>query len=287
MPIIKEDPLKKYDSSSFTFKSVKGEVKDAMHFDWKRDKVDDAKKKAIYQAPTYDDFKQRVAGCTLKPIHRDEFNAPPKYVFNKNSAVREGLAPPASGETVDASGGYVKAAIAAKTKPQLRSQRVPKTGHEFERDFRRCADSSEMVALLRQLDGDACARLFSRDIDAEVLRKAMVALDEAPVPGAAREFLTALTGRCPVSSARAATFFDAEERELVARLLARDRASDPADDVTICSSLTVPPTLVAEAVARMPAAATTQETPVATAAAAAVAGPEVKNETGGTCEQMD
>jgi hypothetical protein len=265
MPIIKEDPMRSYDAGTFAFKSVKGEVKDAMHFDWKRDKVDDAKKRAIYQAPTYDDFKQRVAGCTLKPIHKDEFNKPPKFVFNKNSGAAEGMAPPVTGEIVGAvGGGYVTAASASKGGPQLRSsQRLPKTGHEFEREFRRCADSAEMVALLQRLDHDACARLFSRAIDAEVLRKALLALDEVSEPGAARAFLTALAVRCPISAAHAATFFDATERELVARLLARDRAEDPADDVAICASLSVPPALVAAAAARM---TTAMPAPMSTAA---------------------
>ena len=28
-------------------------------------------------------FRSRVAGCHLKPIHKNEFNAPPKFAFNR------------------------------------------------------------------------------------------------------------------------------------------------------------------------------------------------------------
>ncbi|CAK0895101.1 unnamed protein product, partial [Prorocentrum cordatum] len=71
----------RYDCNSLM--GGKTRASDASEDDWKRDKVDDAKKRAITTSTCYDDFKSRVAGCTLKPIHRNEFNAPPKFAFNR------------------------------------------------------------------------------------------------------------------------------------------------------------------------------------------------------------
>lgn len=243
MPIIKEERLNPYDPSSFD--PVKGEVTDAMQFDWKRDMVDDAKKRAIYQASNYDDFKQRVAGCTLKPIHRHEFNVPPKYVFNRQGSggYSGALQAPGAAAPRDVAGVLGgAAAVAAASKP---GAKVPRTAHEFERELRRRVGASERVALLEQLDGDAYSRLFGREMDAEVLRQLVLALEEAAVPGAARRFLTEVATRCPSSATAASSFFGPKERNLVARLLARDGARAAEDDVRICAALGVPPSAVA------------------------------------------
>ena len=50
---------------------------------WLQDTIDDAKKRAITTTASYDEFRSRVAGCMLKPIHKSEFNAPPKFSFNR------------------------------------------------------------------------------------------------------------------------------------------------------------------------------------------------------------
>lgn len=262
MPIIKEERLTttSYKPDAFDFKGIKEEVVDGMQFDWKRDKVDDAKKRAIYSSHNYDDFKQRVAGCTLKPIHKDEFNAPPKYFFNRRGGETGGYAGAAAAAAALA--GVEGGAKAAEGGERLRrsERKLPRTGHEFEREMRRCAGAGEIVALLRCLDEDACAKLWGRDLDAEVLRASMVALDEAREPGVARQFLANLTACCPTSVARASSFFGAEERQLAARLLARDRfaashSGGAKEDVGICAALGVPPSLVAAAMAEAQAEA--------------------------------
>jgi hypothetical protein len=254
MPIIKEDPLRKYDPAKFEYDSIKGEVVDAMQYDWKRDKVDDAKKRAIHAAHNYDDFKQRVAGCTLNPIHRNEFNAPPKFNFNRQAGTGGG---DASAPPLLRTGGYANSKDndwrevdnSRPSRPAV--AQAPQNSHAFEREFRRQRGSAERVELLQRLDGDAVARIFRTDIDAEVLRQLLVALDEVRCRGAARRFLLELATRCPSSATAASSFFGPEEKNLVARLLARDQAyaRDPKEDVRICGPMGVKPSAVAEMVA--------------------------------------
>lgn len=278
MPIITEEPLRKYDPSSFSFGTVKDEVAGGMRDDWKYGKVDDAKKRAIYDCKDYNDFKMRVAGCTLKPIHRAEFNAPPKFAFNRQVGSQSapddqtGITPVSLRGSVPLSGSRCKAS-------------AMRTGREFEREMRRCTSQESKVALLQELDGEACGRLFGRELDAEVLRHLLIALDETTasgdVPAAlGRSFLTLLATHCPSSASVAASFFTNEEREMIARLLARGGGQHTAgqdDIVRICAALGVTPKLI------MAAEIAVQETPVpaavevtttaaaATAAAAAAA----------------
>lgn len=258
-----------YNPASFTFESVKGEVSQAMHFDWKRDKIDDAKKRAIYEAPTYDDFTARVKGCTLKPIHKDEFNAPPKFNFNRQ--VGEGKQPLA--RTVGAGGSAGSGAPGAAAKAAAPSATaLPRNGRELERDLRRRCTSQEKVALLQELDGDTCAKIFAREVDAELLRQMIVALEEGAGPGVARRFLKDLTSRCPTQTTTAATFLTAADRGIVAGLLARDPAEEEGEDVRMCAVLGVPPCAVVAAASLVPPSHTgggCAEAPEALAAPAA------------------
>mmetsp|Transcript_10940 Transcript_10940/g.22948 ORF Transcript_10940/g.22948 Transcript_10940/m.22948 type:complete len:287 (+) Transcript_10940:101-961(+) len=286
MPIIKEDPLKmslNYNPTSFSLDKFKGEVGQAVQEDWKRDKVDDAKKRAIYSSTSYDDFKQRVAGCTLKPIHRNEFNAPPKFVYNRTA---EGpIAAGAPGSAPSAAAGV--AALSASSQrdssasgPGASSCKL-KNGREFERELRRRLEPLEKVELLETLDEDAFKRLFGRDVDAEVLRQVIEVLEEAlPVApaGAARRFLGRLSTLCPTSTASAASFLTAAERGIVARLLARERTADTSQDVQICAALGVQSSAVASAKAQVEEA---------TPGAAATTGGIVEASAEGACDDMD
>lgn len=251
MPIIKEEPLSKYDPSTFTFTRCKSEVSQAMHEDWKYDKIDDAKKRAIYDAKNYDEFKDRVAGCTLKPIHRNEFNAPPKYAFNRSANAPAG-ADRAVGSSADAQVSIPK-----------RGSVIIKTSREFDRELRRCSSEQDKVTLLQRLSEDDLVRLFSRELDAEVLRQLILALDEtlgteaAPL-GSAHRFLSALATNCPTSAATAASFLINAERAAVARLLAiesRGQGGDPSDNIRICAALGVPPKMLDAATAEVEAKA--------------------------------
>lgn len=273
MPIIKEDPLRRYEPDDFSFKAMKGEVAEAMHFDWKRDKVDDAKKRAIYDSKCYDEFKDRVAGCTLKPIHRSEFNAPPKFTFNSQVEDKPAAPPPFGAASQDAvkpvrhasGSGYGGGA-------SVLVEKVPKNGHEFERELRRRAtaeDKVRLVELVLETEG-LVAKLFGRELDGEMLRQVLIALEEVLVnygtaaKGIARRFFVSLAMDCPVSITAACSFFDAEERATLARLLARDPSSDPGDDVRVCAAFGIPISRVAEAAALLPPA----DSPSAATAAA-------------------
>lgn len=239
MPIIKEDPLHKY---PLCFKEVKGEVSEAMRDDWKRDKVDDAKKRAIYDARSYDDFKARVAGCTLKPIHKDEFNSPPKFVYNKQAEKTDTVKRSEEAAAIDA------AALAAAKRCSANKPSVPRNSRQFERELRRRTGAVDKVALLELLDGDAYANLFGKELDAEVLRMLLIALEEADlalVRGVTRQFLGLLASRCPSSTSTAASFLDAEDRARVTHLLLREPVEDLSQDVRICASFGVPPPVAA------------------------------------------
>lgn len=269
MPIIKEDPLRRYDPNDFSFKSMKGEVSEAMHYDWKRDKVDDAKKRAIYDSGTYQVFKDRVAGCTLKPIHRQEFNAPPKYSFNNHvgdsTSEKPAVLPFGAKADEDASksaslrgrGGYAGDSSGAS----VFTEKVPKNGHEFERELRRRATAEDKVRLLELVldQNGLVARLFGRELDGEMLRQVLTALEEVldrgtATKGIARRFFVALSADCATSITAACAFFDAEERATLARLLARDPASNPGEDVRVCAAFGIPVSSVAEAAAALPPA---------------------------------
>jgi len=241
MPIIKEEPLSKYDPASFAFNHVKAEVSEAMRQDWKHDKVDDAKKRAIHAAKNYDDFKQRVAGCTLKPISPGEFNAPPRFAFNRQVA-------PGGPRTQAANASGALGALG--TTPGSRAATVVRSARELERELRR-RSPAESVELLAQLGETDCARLFSRELDAELLRQMLLVLDEAGVaaPGCARRLLLALAAHCPASAAAAAAFLGQPERLTVARLLARE-PGDLDDDARVCAALGVQSCLLSEARAR-------------------------------------
>lgn len=234
MPVIKEDPLSKYDPNSFSFGKVKGEVSMAMQQDWKRDKVDDAKKRAITDSRSYDEFKARVAGCTLKPIHRNEFNAPPKFSFNRQSADSA-----TSGNAQQTSSQPLTSALPSSANV---SESI-KTGRDFERQLRRCSSSQEKASLVASLDSDTIARLFSRELDAEVLRQILEIFDEVANSGEfpARRFLTDVAVRCPTSAAFASAFLTPAEHGIVAKLLRAEQAVDPSDDVRICAAFGINP----------------------------------------------
>merc|ERR1740130_109877 len=102
------------------------------------------------------------------------------------------------------------------------------------------------------------ARLFSGELDGEMLRQVLIALEDVLVRGTvakgiARRFFVALTVECPVSITGACAFFDAEERATIARLLARDAASDPGEDVRVCAAFGIPASSVAREAAALAA----------------------------------
>lgn len=241
MPIIKEDPLRAYDADDFSFKKMKGEVSEAITFDWKRDKVDDAKKRAIGTSATYQVFKDRVAGCTLKPIHRNEFNEAPKYNFNTKYPDEAGYGTSKPDVHVISASSQDTATKAVKKDASIFVQKVPRNGHEFERELRRRVTVEDKIMLLDLvLEQGLVAKLFSQELDGETLRSLLTALEESPPSGIARRFFGALVVECPVSIMSACSFLDKEERITIARLLAREPGVDRGEDVRVCAAFGIP-----------------------------------------------
>ncbi|CAK9029437.1 Coiled-coil domain-containing protein 103 homolog (Protein PR46bp) [Durusdinium trenchii] len=228
MPIIKEERLRTYDPQSFKFDRMKEEVADAVKEDWKRDTIDDAKKRAITTTASYDEFKSRVAGCMLKPIHKNEFNAPPKFSYNRQVEKSRGAYP----------SGTVPSTLAERVnrsdeKREIRSIR------ELDKELRRRQTAEERAELVVHMNSEAVQRIFGREMDAEVFQKLLEALEQAAhVPaGTARRFLTDMATCCPSSTSQATAFYSAEERKLLTRLLARDKAQvDDPEVVRLCAS---------------------------------------------------
>jgi len=244
MPLIKEERLARYDPTEFKFDRVKSEVEDGMQFDFRRDQIDQAKKKAITTAPSYDEFKARVAGCHLKPIRKNEFNEQPKFQYNRQIDTRK---------SKEAVAPAVPASVLNKVQAAS-SGIVIRNSRELDRELRRRGSAQEKAAIVCEhlSSGEVVQKIFGRELDAEVFRTLLEALDEAGYeavpPGTARQFLTDVAVRCPSSAAQVAAFFTSEEHRLVARLLARDGA-DAADSdiIRICANLGVTPASVAEA----------------------------------------
>ena len=80
MTIIKEERLKWQSDSSQGFNVIKQDILVSHNEDKHLKKVDDAKKSAIHNSRDYDEFKDLVSTCHLKPIQKNEFNAPAKLL---------------------------------------------------------------------------------------------------------------------------------------------------------------------------------------------------------------
>eukprot|EP00913_Durusdinium_trenchii_P030076 g28184.t1 len=163
-----------------------------------QDTIDDAKKRAITTTASYDEFKSRVAGCMLKPIHKNEFNAPPKFSYNRQVEKSRGAYPPSTlAERVNRS----------DEKREIRSIR------ELDKELRRRQTAEERAELVVHMNSEAVQRIFGREMDAEVFQKLLEALEQAAhVPaGTARRFLTDMATCCPSSTSQATAFYSAED----------------------------------------------------------------------------
>merc|ERR1719253_93860 len=73
----------------------------------------------------------------------------------------------------------------AGSKDAALGEKVPRNGHEFERELRRKPTAEEKVLLLEaMLDKDGLvAKLFGRELDGEMLRQILTALEEVILSG--------------------------------------------------------------------------------------------------------
>merc|ERR1711972_1245633 len=92
-------------------------------------------------------------------------------------------------------------------------------------------------------------------VDGEMFRQLLAALqevtDQGNSDGIARRFFVTLVSECPVSIGAACSFLDAEERGVIARLLAQDSAVDAHEDALVCAAFGMPPSSVAAAAASL------------------------------------
>ncbi|CAD7922216.1 unnamed protein product [Amoebophrya sp. A25] len=173
MPIIKEEKLTVFNPANFN--QFKQEVAEGVYEDWKRDTVDSAKKRAIHQAPTYHAFEQLVAGCTLKPINKRDFHAPPKTLdhnkYSKASRVGDGSigggAAPEPTPLRSTRGGSSKA-------PKATSR------SEFSTAWHRAGKSAEAkLQLLRKLGEEDANYLVLHQLDPDMFEELVGVLHSA------------------------------------------------------------------------------------------------------------
>lgn len=199
MVIIKEEPLA-HDPTDFS--SLKSEVKEANHQDWKHDTVDNAKKRAVTTSRNYDEFKALVTGCTLKPISRHEFNQPAPFKFNvhgKSSMSDDWLRKNDNEENVVISKGLTVI------------PKVPKNGAEFDRDFRRAKDKE---AWLKTIPLDRLQTLFQKELDAEMFTKLIAVFHATEDRQFAAEFARRLQADCSKSVQFSLDFLSEAERTI-------------------------------------------------------------------------
>lgn len=162
MVIIQEEKLSKFPTK---FEDVKKEVAHAAQDDWKRGVVDEAKKRAIYSSGSYDEFKNLVAGCTLKPIGRNEFNAPAKRDLQNRVQARDEYTSRSQNQAsmVNPSpvnlGGSSKDSIADRVKGLA----------DFEKQFRIANGALGQWQFLAQLDPAKFDAILRPEVDGELL----------------------------------------------------------------------------------------------------------------------
>ncbi|CAK9070283.1 unnamed protein product [Durusdinium trenchii] len=123
-----------------------------------QDTIDDAKKRAITTTASYDEFKSRVAGCMLKPIHKNEFNERAELVVHMNSEAVQRI----FGREMDAE-VFQKLLEALE---QVHAAHVPAgTARRFLTDMATCCPSStsQATAFYSAEERKLLTRLLARD----------------------------------------------------------------------------------------------------------------------------
>ena len=108
MTIIKEERLKWRTKQGFA--GVKEDILVSHKEDQHLKRVDDAKKSAIHQSRDYEEFKDLVSTCHLKPIQKNEFNAPAKRI-SPNSLFNGRTSEPSAQHATVKLSEYYQAAI--------------------------------------------------------------------------------------------------------------------------------------------------------------------------------
>lgn len=172
------EALKLDETGNIDSRGLESELQAALEFDVKYRQQDNMKKRAVKQAPSYDDFKNMVACAHLKKVTREEVESlsAPKKGWIKSSGTRDHTGTAAILEdelrTQERSSVFNRdthAAAAAAIKSS--AARVPKTTVELARDLRRCCSMSAKVDFLAQIGLKKTKPIFKKDIDAEFLEE--------------------------------------------------------------------------------------------------------------------
>ncbi|CEM27508.1 unnamed protein product [Vitrella brassicaformis CCMP3155] len=207
---------------------VKKEVRAAVGRDENHQRTDNMKKRAIYQARSYDEFKNFVATAHLNPLGPDAINAPPKFAFNRchNDATA------ARGESGDAS-----ARGAALTTASAGRERGSASASTIDTDWRRMRGDQEKLKYILGIPTSTFAAAMGARIDSQFLTDLLFVflgrLEQQERPGdddggstakAIAEYVRVIGGMSSVR--RLKGFFTSSEREKIARLLELCRAAD-------------------------------------------------------------
>jgi len=152
------------------------ELEDAIEFDKTYEAVDAMKKRSIHVATSYDDFRNRVACSTLKPVSSKELGAlrEGRRGWDHTAAARASKAS-RTPTLKKKSGKKKKKRTMAKGVPT----EAPTTSMEFLRDWnRRCKTQPERMAYLRLVGPSGAASLFKSDMDAALLGEVLQVLHE-------------------------------------------------------------------------------------------------------------
>ena len=171
MAIIKEERLT-WDKGGKNreFVAVRSDILSSHDEDKHLKRVDDAKKSAIVKSRDYDEFKDLVSTCHLKPIQKNEFNAPAKLI-SRNSLF--------NGRTAnEGTGVVIKAIERCKEECAVSSQ-------DFCAKFLRTSDKWSYLCL--HSDSQLCD-LFSKAMDETLFAECVACVDENTERG--REILS-------------------------------------------------------------------------------------------------
>lgn len=179
------DALRLDEDGAIDSKALESELQSALQFDIKYRQQDNMKKRAVKQAPSYDDFKNMVACAHLKKVSRDEVESlsNPKKGWQKGPVGKDAssIASILQNEqrmAEQAVGGVASSAVQIKTS----AVRLPKTTLELSRDLRRCATDTEKVTFLASVGLKKTKAILKKDIDADFLEELMrISTSEAAV----------------------------------------------------------------------------------------------------------
>jgi hypothetical protein len=188
-------------------KALESELQSALQFDIEYRQKDNMKKRAIKLAPSYDEFKARVACAGLKKVTSEEVESlsKPKKGWIKGSQLKDTVGSASILEDEQRSMA-ARSSSTAEAALQIKSSsaRAPKTTLELSRDLRRCASTADKVRFLATLGLKKTKVILKKDIDADFLEELVTisTSDEAAAHEKAHEEAVALAAVAAAAACR-------------------------------------------------------------------------------------